>query len=478
MAGMACNYAQQRQYAWCRMADKPSLPNNMAPIASECVASGLPVQGELPRGLNGTLFRNGPNPQFPNPTQHWFEGDGMVHAFTLHDGQASYRNAWVRTAKWKAERLAGRSLASDDPSRPEPEAGFADEGVANTNVVWHAGALLALEEAHLPIELDPATLATRGVRDFKGRLQGPFTAHPKTDPLTGELVFFGYSADGPLSPGMRYGTIDAAGQVTRFEPFQAPYCSMVHDFAVTRSHVVLPVLPLSGSLTRAMRGEPPFAWEPGLGSHIGLIRRDQGAASLRWFQTDACFVFHVLNAWDEDGRIFADVMQYDEPPLFPHVDGTMASPAPEARLVRWTIDPNGGSDAIARRQLDDTAGEFPRIDDRRSGLQHQFGVITGRSRPGAGLDSLVWLDLAQGSRGSRYILPPNDGFSEAVFVPRSETASEGDGWLLATVWRAAENRSDVAVFDTADIARGPVATVRLPVRIPAGFHGNWVAASA
>jgi carotenoid cleavage dioxygenase len=186
-------------------------------------------------------------------------------------------------------------------------------------------------------------------------------------------------------------------------------------------------------------------------------------------------VFHVLNAWDDGGCIIVDVMQYDEPPLFPHQDGTMRLPAPEARLVRWTIDPNAGTDAVRWQTLDDTAGEFPRIDDRRSGLRHRFGAIAGRSRAGAGLDSLVWFDLAQGAR-SQFTLPEGDGFSEPVFAPRGEDAAEGDGWLLATVWRAAEDRSDVAVFDTAGIERGPIATIRLPHRVPAGFHGNWVAA--
>ena len=214
----------------------------------------------------------------------WFTGDGMVHAFTLSEGRASYRNAWVRTAKWEAERRAGRPLVSGYTSRPGPEGGFADQGVANTNIIWHAGHLLALEEGHLPIELDPATLATRGVQDFAGRLSGPFTAHPKVDPITGELVFFGFSVDGELTPGMRYGTIDAGGRVTRFEHFAAPYCSMVHDFAVTRRRVVFPVLPLSGSQARQRRGGPPFAWEPDLGSQIGLIRREQGTSSLRWFR--------------------------------------------------------------------------------------------------------------------------------------------------------------------------------------------------
>ena len=455
------------------MSGNTAFPSNMGPIAFECVATDLPIEGELPRALSGTLFRNGPNPQFPVAAQHWFTGDGMVHAFHLADGRASYRNAWVRTAKWEAERTAGHPLVLGYTSRPGSEGAFADEGVANTNVVWHAGRLLALEEGHLPIEIDPATLATRGVQDFAGGLRGPFTAHPKTDPMTGELVFFGSSVDGELSRGMRFGTLDAAGRVTRFEHFEAPYCSMVHDFGVTRRHVIFPVMPLAGSITRQHRGGPPFAWEPELGGYIGLILREQGVNSLQWFRTESCFVFHVLNAWDDGDRIIVDVMQYDEPPLFPRQDGTMVFPAPEARLVRWTIDTAVNTDVVTIQALDDMAGEFPRIDDRRSGLRHRFGAVAGCSRPGAGLDSIVWLDLMRDSR-SLFTLPTGDGFSEPVFVSRSNDAAEGDGWLLATIWRAAENRSDVAVFDTAGLENGPIATIRLPHRVPAGFHGNWV----
>jgi carotenoid cleavage dioxygenase len=229
---------------------------NFAPIRVEYDIPDLPVTGDLPNGLDGILFRNGPNPQFEplDPLRHhWFLGDGMIHAFSLHNGRASYRNRWVRTDKWMAENAGGRAQPSGPfgptlaAGRPIPNNSVANTGVANTNIVWHAGRLLALEEAHLPFEIDPATLATRGVQNFDGAVQGRFTAHPKIDPVTGELVFFGYSATGPLTPGMSYGTIGSDGRVTRFERFEAPYCSMVHDFAVTERHVLFPILPLSGS---------------------------------------------------------------------------------------------------------------------------------------------------------------------------------------------------------------------------------------
>ncbi len=346
-------------------------------------------------------------------------------------------------------------------------------GVANTNIVWHAGRLLALEEAHLPVELDRATLATRGGQNFGGALDGRFTAHPKIDPVTGEMVFFGYSANGPFSPGMTYGTFGPDGHVTRRERFEAPYASMVHDFAVTERHVLFPVLPLSGSLPRARAGQSPYAWEPELGAYIGLIRRDQGVASLRWFRAETCFVFHVLNAWDEGGRTMADVMEYEAAPFFPRADGGSRPQHAGARLTRWTPDPDAGTDAFSRVRLDDMDGEFPRLDERRAGLPNRFGSFVGISQAGRGLDTLVWLDLVSGRRAA-YTVPRGDGLSEAVFVPRTADAPEGDGWLLAVAWRGEERRSDLLVLDTDAIDRGPVATVRLTHRVPSGFHGNWL----
>lgn len=463
------------------MPGNPFLEGNYAPIHDEYDVPDLPVAGELPPGLTGTLFRNGPNPQFTplDPMKHhWFVGDGMIHAFTLGDGRASYRNRWVRTDKWVAENAAGRALISGFGGPSTTGVRLANTGVANTNIVWHAGRLLALEEAHLPFELDPATLATRGVRNFDGAVEGPFTAHPKIDPVTGELVFFGYSVDGPFSRGMTYGTVGADGRVSRVERFEAPYSSMVHDFAVTERHVVFPILPLSGSMRRAMAGQMPFAWEPELGSHIGLLRRDQGVASLRWFRAPSFYVFHVLNAWDEGHQVIVDVMQYDEPGLFPRADGRPSNlAAADARLVRWTLDTDAGTDSFKQMQLDDMSGEFPRLDERRAGLPNRFGTFAGRSRDDRVMDTIVWLDLLAGRRVA-FTLPSGDEASEPVFVPRRPEAAEGDGWLLAVVWRAAKRRSDLIVLDTNAVEHGPIATVRLAHRVPSGFHGNWAGNAA
>ena len=458
---------------------------NWAAVREERDDFALPVKGELPRELSGTLFRNGPNPQFDTPDAHWFVGDGMLHAFTLDNGKASYRNRWVRTPKFLAEHDAGRAIWSGKgfggQKLPDaPPTTVTDAGVANTNVIWHAGKLLALEEAHLPTEIDPKTLETRGYVDYARGIAGPVTAHPKIDPVTGELIFFGYNATGPFSKGMTYGAIAASGVVNRFERFEAPYSSMVHDFIVTENYVLFPILPLTGSMDRARTGRPAYAWEPDKGAYVGVMKRGGSIKDIRWFRGEACYVFHTMNAWEEGDLIVADVMQREAPALFPAADGKPIAPEKQiARLARWTFNMADGSDSFTRVYLDDLQAEFPRIDDRRGGLVNAhswFAAVTARGAGGA-FDSIAHVDNRTGVR-KLYALPNGDATSEPVFVPRAANSAEGDGWLLATVWRAAENRSDLAVFRATEVDRGPVATVELATRVPFGLHGNWVPAAA
>jgi carotenoid cleavage dioxygenase len=452
----------------------PYLAGNFAPVRSEDDFE-LEVTGEIPAGLNGTFYRNGPNPQFqPRDSYHWFSGDGMLHAFFVEGGKVRYRNRYVRTPKWETEHAARRSLFGTfgNPMTTDPSVQGKDSGVANTNIVWHGGRLLALEEGHRPFEVDPVTLAPRGyAEDYRGKV----TAHPKLDPETGEMVWFAYSAQAtPLNAGMSYGVTDAAGKVTRRDEFEAPFMSMVHDFLVTRRHVLFPILPLTGSLERAMKGGPPLAWEPAKGSHVGVMRRDAGVETIRWFTADPCYVFHPMNAWEEGEKIFADVMEYPVAPLFPTLDGSVPQDA-FARLVRWTFDLSQPSNTIKREQIDDLPGEFPRFDERRAGLSYRHGWFAGIRRTdieAIRFDTIAHVDLATGKRVDD-AYPVGDTPGEPIFVPRDADADEGDGWLLAVVHRGQEDRSDFVIYDAQDVGAGPIGLAKVPRRVPFGFHGNW-----
>jgi carotenoid cleavage dioxygenase len=460
--------------------DNPFLRGYYAPVNTEADAGHLHISGEMPKELCGTLYRNGPNPQFaPRGPYHWFAGDGMIHAFHIENGNVSYKNRWVRTPKWELENKEGEGLSGSfsHPLFTDPRVLALNSTIANTNVVWHAGRLLALEEAHAPFALDPASLMPKGYETYGDKLCGRFTAHPKIDPETGEMVFFSYAAKGHFTREVSLQTVDKDGTITRAEIFEAPFASMVHDFAVTRNWIVVPIFPLTGSMERAMSGKPPFAWEPDKGTHIAFIPRNGTVAGIKWISAPPCYVFHPMNHFETaDGKVVIDVMKYDVAPLFPLPDGSPSTKdVPPARLFRWTFDLTGHDNTFTEEQLDDRAGEFPRFDERfcMSDYRHGWIAVDNVADPGERRrEGLAHYDLATG-RSTSWNAGPEDRCGEPVFVPRAGDAPQGDGWLLSVVFRAEEGRSDLAVFEATDLAKGPVALAHLSSRVPAGFHGNW-----
>jgi carotenoid cleavage dioxygenase-like enzyme len=332
---------------------------------------------------------------------------------------------------------------------------------------------MALQEASDPFEMDAKDLSSMGWIGTGGR----FTAHPKADPRSGELVWFAYSSgNSPLNPYLDYGVTDSSGRILRRDQFLAPYCSMVHDFMVTRGHVIFPVLPLTGDMGRAKRGLPAFAWEPEKGAYLGVMKRDANVETIRWIEIDPVYMFHVVNAHEEGQFIHCDVMEYEAAPLFPNADGSKGKNA-HARMVRWSIDLADPSVRVKRTPLDDLYGEFPRIDERVSGLpyRHAWHGARAESTDVLDLDAIAHVDLHTGRRTIRRF-PKGDSVGEPVFVARNANAAEGDGWLLAIVHRAAQNRSEFMILNAQDVAGEPAAVLELPCRVPAGFHGSWVGA--
>ena len=461
----------------------PELSGNYAPIRSEIDAHDLIVHGEIPRDLAGSLVRIGPNPQYaPLKDHHWFLGDGMVHGFHIEDGKVRYRNRWVRTPKFELEREHGEALFGmlGNPATTAKVALGKDCGVANTALVCHGGKLLALEEVHAPFEVDAKSLESVGYHDFDGKLKGAMTAHPKIDPETGEMLFFCYFGNGPFTPEINFHVVNADGQLVRSEQFKAPFPAMVHDFVVTSEYVLFPIFPLTADMQRAVSGGPPFAWEPDKGTWVGVMRRDETVNDIRWLQADPCYVFHPMNAWNDGDRIYADMIQFEEAPLFPHADGSPTDPKKaNARLCRWNIDLSSGSDEFGREYIDDRSAEFPRIDERRAGLSYRHGFYATSEKRDEGdkgaFNGIAHIDLSSGKRLD-YKLPGGDAVSEPVFVQRTNAATEGDGYLLATAYRCNEHRSDLLIFDTDDITQGPIAVAELDTRVPYGFHGQWIGA--
>ena len=460
--------------------EHPNLEGGFAPIHMECDAPDLVVEGEVPQALRGVFFRNGPNPQFaPRGSYHWFGGDGMVHGFYIADGKVSYKNRFVQTVKWKTEKAAGKSLFSafNPLESDESVQGMETDGLANTNIVWHAGKLLALEEAHAPFELDPMTLKSVGPHTFGGKLEGPMTAHPKIDPETGEMLFFGYNADGLISEQVSFHVVNSKGKLVRSETFQAPYAAMVHDFMVTKEHVIFPIMPLTGCMDRAMNGEPVYAWEPEKGVHIGIMPRNGSVSDLRWFKGDPAFVFHPMNAHTDGDLVICDVCEFEQAPLFPSPDGTPGDPDKAVpRLTRWTFDLSRNTDDYKTERLDDLTCEFPRLDERYTATGYRYGYFACDNNPEfkvGGFNGIGRIDHQTRSMDI-YDVGEACATNEPIFVPRSQEAAEGDGFLLANVYDANRKASHLVILDAQNLSAGPLAKAYLDHRVPFGFHGNWM----
>jgi carotenoid cleavage dioxygenase len=448
----------------------------LEPVPDELDLENLPVQGEIPSGLRGSYLRNGPNPAFqPKASYHVWDGDGMIHAMTFGDAGVSYRNRWVRTEGLALELEAGRALFGGMNNREEPSPEVRSAGVlkniANTNIVRHCNRYLALWEAGRPTVLTPE-LETVGTDDFAGKLTGPMTAHPKIDPETGEMVFFGYS---PFPPYLRYHEVNAQGKLERTIDIELPGPVMMHDFAVTAEHVVFIDSPAVFDLQAFASGDPIIKWQSDLGTRIGVMRRGGDGSDLRWFEIDPCYVFHTVNAWT-DGPIVtmlgasADWLLID----YKHEvapDGV----DPSGYLTEFTIDLAKGT--CRKTRIGEVPGEFGKIPDARAGFETRYSYLSTFAtgvEEGISFDSMTKYDRKTGEQ-ILYRFGPGQTCGECAFASDPNGRAEDDGWLVNWVYGPDGRETEFVVFDARDVAPGPIARIPMPRRVPFGFHGNWFA---
>jgi carotenoid cleavage dioxygenase len=447
------------------VATNPYLMGNFAPVVTEVTAPNLTVIGSLPVELSGRFLRNGPNPvKAPDPsTYHWFTGDGMVHGIHLSEGKANwYRNRWVRSAE--VAQALGEAV---HPGPVHEGMDFA----SNTNVIGHAGRTFAIVEAGArPYELTDE-LETIGPCDFDGSLAGGYTAHPKRDPQSGELYavsyYWGWGNDVEVTILDAQSRVRSSRRVTLGGPVS------VHDTAITEKWIVLLDLPVLFDLEMAGAGSLfPYHWAEDYPARVGLLPRDGDSTHVVWHEVDPCYVFHTMNAYDTEGGdgIVLDVARH--PSMFRTVLNGPSEGLPT--LERWHVDGHGGP--VKEERLDDRGQEFPRIDERQLGRPYRIGYsVSVRDEGGiVGTESgLIRHDhLANTTEVRNFRSGATIG--EGVFVPRSETSQEGDGWVLTLVHQAGTDDSDLYVLNAQDICGEPQAIVHLPQRVPAGFHGNWI----
>lgn len=468
----------------------PYLEGNFAPVREEVTRDDLPITGELPAAMEGMFVRTGPNPQFDViKGYHWFGGDGMLHGVRVKDGKASYRNRYVQSEGYKKERAAGHALWDSTIGAPDfgnPN-GPSRGNTGNTALVWHDGRLLTLWEAGDPHHIRLPGLETCGTYNYDGKLIHAFTAHPKVDEFSGEMLFFGYNAmgmdmsTGAKLPYLQYSVVGADGQLNHTTAIDLPAGVMMHDFAVTEHYSIFMDLPLVFSLERAMRGGPAFAFEADRGSRFGILPRHADGSEVRWFEGPPCYVFHTLNAYEEGGDIVLDACRMD------HMDlGALSStsaPDPDRKplvtkgnpqsLYRWRF--NLATGGMKEGPLDDQPTEFPRVNDGLVSRPARFGY-TARFDSGSGMpeaDAIIKYDLERGT--NQVHLHGKGRYSgEPVFVPRPGAAAEDDGWVVCYVYDDTSGTSEFVVINAQDFEAAPVARVHLPQRVPYGFHGAWI----
>jgi carotenoid cleavage dioxygenase-like enzyme len=445
------------------------------------------VQGSIPEDLAGTLYRCGPDRQYPPLTGEdiFIDGEGMVSMFRFADGHADFRSRWVRNERFLLQEKARRSLFGRYRNRytNDPSVAGKSMNTSNTHAFWHGGKLLVLKEDSLPVELDPDTLETRELWNFYGAVDAvSMTAHPKLDWARNEYLAFAYQARGDATKDFAFYVIDADGRVAHEIWFEMPYPGMVHDFAVTETHVVVPFFPLITSLETLQRGGPFYEWYRDEPSYYAVFPRRGSASDIRWFKGPTASAGHMMNAFDEGSRVHLDLCLYDGNcfEFFPSRDGSPWRPVPPL-LTRLTFDLASTGGGIESKRLLSVPGEMPRCDDRYTGRPYRYGymICRGRSDAAAGELAPSMLGRVDHRTGQFASWAPGEtsGVQEAVFVPRRPGAEENDGYLLVPVNRYAENRNDLAILDAARFADEPIAMLKLPVRIKS-FHGTWAPAEA
>lgn len=455
------------------VASNEYLEGNFAPVKEEMEFECTQIEGEIPKELAGCFLRNGPNPQFvvDLPRYHWFDGDGMIHQIHFDQGKAVYKNRWIRTKGFNVESEEGKGLWKGINSPPDfsnPHGPM--KNPANTAFVWNANRLLALWEGGEPHEIKLPTLETVGVENFHNKLAGyPYSAHPKVDPETGEMMACGYFM--AAAPYVKHTVINAQGEMVSETPIDIPKGIIMHDCAITKNYTLVLDLPLCFDLQRAMKGKPPIQWEPENGARIGILPRHGEGNDIQWFTVEPGMVFHTMNAYEDGDEIVLDacrslqttMLQQDSDPdkdfAFPH---------------QWRLNLKTGS--VTEQRFSQIKCEFPNINSAYVGKKYRYCWASRFANSHLPLfDAFVKFDRQTGEEFV-YELGPDRYMGEAIFAPRQGGATEDDGWVIGFVRDEAKGISECLIMDAADYSKGPVAKITMPVRVPYGFHAGWVGA--
>ncbi|WOJ95891.1 carotenoid oxygenase family protein [Congregibacter brevis] len=458
----------------------PHLTGTFAPIADELVLHNLEVEGEIPRDLNGVYLRNGPNPRFePKGAHHVFDGDGMIHAGEFRNGQFTYRNRYIQTAGARQNLDAGEETFwgvrnSEKGSNDKPMA-----DVSNTDVIGHAGkALTSWYLAGIPHIVDPITLETvKAAPEYVSGFGNGMSAHPKVDEYTGDLMYFDYFTE---KPHMSYGVVDATGKLVHHVPIELPGDRLMHDMGITENYSILHDVPVYHDEEALKAGRHKIVFNSDLKMRFGVIPRFGASDSIKWFEFSSCFLYHVVNCWEEGDEIIQIACRYmpaknadgsiNQERTAKMIGGLMM----DARLWRYSMNVKTGETKEECLNPDYNI-EFPSYNSALTGRPTRWGYFIDHHPTDFRWVGVRKMNLETGECGGSWSDDEDHcWYSEPWFAPADSPKSEDHGYLVVFCWNDKTEVQELQVFDAQAMDKGPVARIKVPRRIPLGFHGCWM----
>lgn len=468
----------------------PFVQGGFQPVTQEITVENLSVIGKLPIDLDGQYIKNGPNSFFlPQPGQpyHWFDGDGMVHAVRIKEGKAlNYTNKFIKTKRLIKDRKRGDTVYNmGEMSRGNLRAildkrAYDDDGKTilgrlNTNVVFHGRRLLALEETDKPYQLSVPSMDTLGQYTYGDQLKHIMCAHPKIDPVSGELFMFGHE----IFPGKyftSYTVVNRDGSWKSTLRIAVRSAKFMHDMAITERFAVVFDISANFDFNALNKGHDPWLFDANMPAKFGIVPKyATDAKEVVWFTAKPCMIFHTINAFEDGDEV---VLHCCRGNAFSMSFKTQDHDGNWLYPYEWRFNLKTG--VTTERQLCSVRCDFPLVNKSVVGRKQRYSYYTTyRPRPSDNVplyDGLLKFDHQTGQQVALIYLEKHLSAAEFSFVPRPNPTSEDDGYLVCFVYNEVSDSSQLFVYDaqTLNDASLPQAQIKMPQRVPYGFHGTWL----